>query len=82
MDVNGTRFHLVLGEGDWLPHTASGAAPADVEWSGGATAPAPAPARVPARRDSVMLTAEGRRGAARDRYGNWYWISDDEHEVR
>ena len=28
------------------------------------------------------LAVENRRGAGRDRYGNWYWIAPDQNEIR
>src|SRR5262245_20379564 len=30
---------------------------------------------------TAPLSIRDRRGAGRDRYGNWYWISDDEREI-
>jgi len=81
VDVNGTRFHLVLGESDWLARSRSGP-PLGVEWTEGALRLRRLLPVFPARRGSTFLTIEGRRGAARDRYGNWYWISDDRHEIR
>lgn len=71
MDANGTRFHAVWGHaGDWrrvLP------AVADAEVTGGAV-------RLKARTPEfgavgeLKLTPADRRGAARDRFGNWYAI--------
>jgi phage tail-like protein len=81
VDVNGTRFHLVLGVSDWLARAGSDGPPLDVEWSDGALRLRKLLPVFPARRGSTMLTVGARRGAARDRYGNWYWISDDCHEI-
>ena len=80
-DVNGTRFHLLLGRRDWEPLLAAdGGLVFDEEKNGVglepqlfrfATPPGDRPPRL-----------EDRRGAARDRYGNWYWIGADEREIR
>lgn len=86
MDANGTRFHLLLGENDWLPP----ASPAGegrwdgVEWDSRAQAlsllsevfefPFPAGDRPPSLAD--------RRGAAADQFGNWYWITPGAAEIR
>jgi len=97
MDVNGTRFHLLLGRGDWggRCRTESGQAletsfalsenggDASVSWD--------------AKRDELTLgkrvfrfrSSPGnqpvepgqRRGAAMDRFGNVYWISADRTEI-
>ena len=80
MDANGTRFHLLLGERDWL----GGSVPIGAEWS--------------ADRDELILERRpydypaspgdrppslgDRRGAGRDVYGNWYWVSESSTEIR
>jgi phage tail-like protein len=76
MDVNGTRFHLVLGKGDWL----GGAVPP--EGAGWSDADATLelrrlPFTFPERHGETPPSFADRRGAGRDRFGNWYWIADD-----
>ena len=85
MDVNGTRFHLLLGEADWARCRTAGGRPAfdpaarAVQWN---------PAhhevtlwrrefRFVGARGALRLTPADRRGAARDRFGSWYWIAPD-----
>ena len=83
MDVNGTRFHLVLGERDWLPPRANGGTPAiDLEWDVDAVRLRKLLPSFPARHGSTPLAIDTRRGAARDRFGTWYWISEAGHEIR
>jgi phage tail-like protein len=79
VDANRTRFHLLLGERDWRDRTTF----SQVEWH--------------AKHQDVILERrafhfpaaeadrppriEDRRGAARDVYGNWYWIADSSTEI-
>lgn len=95
MDVNGTRFHLLLGGPDWgacldaratLPASCAESSPPhgpQVCWD--------------AERQELTLAKrlfdfvaskndrppalKDRRGAARDRFGNWYWIAESGVEL-
>jgi phage tail-like protein len=84
VDVNGTRFHLILGEEEWLPVSESAEEPSTrgVEWSAGAVRLRKLLPVFPSHRSDVPPGIDARRGAARDRHGHWYWISDDGHEIR
>ena len=84
MDANQTRFHLLLGEADWSRCTELQPDPFRTEWD---------KARYEVRLTDKLFRfvaskfdlpprIERRRGAARDRYGNWYWISESEQEIR
>ncbi|MGB8507957.1 MAG: hypothetical protein WCD76_06120, partial [Pyrinomonadaceae bacterium] len=91
MDVNGTRFQLLLSEDDWaacndgrvslrLPDDpAQDEQPADLVWSRqrGELTLRPLLFQFTAPPKDTPPTLSGRRGAARDRYGNWYWIDDE-----
>lgn len=107
MDANGTRFHLLLGEGDWGRTT-----PGALEWARSTDEPiatlaelwdrsaevaeltglgwsadrgeltlAPQLFQFPPSATDRAPSLDDRRGAARDRYGNWYWIGVDEREI-
>lgn len=101
MDVNGTRYQLLLGENDWRDCTDAGGVSLRLSWKGApttATATKLAPAANPSQlawdamrheltlqprlfrfttaRDDKPPATGNRRGAARDRYGNWYWIDE------
>lgn len=91
MDVNGTRFQLLLSEDDWAAcndghvslrapdDPAQDEQPADLVWSrerGELTLrPLLFQFKKPTKDRPPSLSE--RRGAARDRYGNWYWIDDE-----
>lgn len=93
MDANGTRFHLLLTEGDWSrrhPPRAEapagrGAGPvASVRWAepqGGFTLE-PQAIDLAAPAAGAPRTPEQRRGAGCDRYGNWYWIDESGGTIR
>lgn len=92
MDSNGTKFHLVFEQRDWAAwHSVDqdvalrdiferpqDFVDAEIEWNA-----REANLRL-ARQVSSFRSAtaqpptslENRRGAARDRYGHWYWIND------
>jgi len=77
MDVNGTHVHLVSGEEDWAVPLADG-----TEYDGETLVLDRLAFVFPERRAEQPPTAESRRGAARDRFGNWYWIAPDRLSVR
>lgn len=101
MDVNGTRYQLLLGEDDWRNCTDGDGVALRLSWKrarpeANSTKLSPASNssqlawdsrrqeltlqprlfRVTSARDNHPPTLERRRGAARDRYGNWYWIDE------
>ena len=97
MDANGTKFHLLLGKGDWSRLTDErGLLLAEVwdlppgerdqvntHWNEEASELTLAPRLfqfTPAPKDNAP-ELENRRGAGRDRFGNWYWIDSTEREI-
>src|SRR5512139_1661315 len=98
MDANETRYHLLLGRDDWgscltadgrtlaqhwlaspVMHNESG-----LDWHT-ANDELTLQARVAQFKTSPYddkLTLDRRRGAGRDRYGNWYWIAESGTELR
>jgi phage tail-like protein len=80
MDVNGTRFHLVLGHDDWL---LPGADRDGAHWNGqdDMLQLEPLPIVFPPRKAERRPGPEDRRGAGMDRFGNWYWIGDDGRSI-
>lgn len=97
MDVNQTRFHLLYGPADWGACHANGSEQPlaelwrkrqdpPLEWH--AASHTLRLARVLPwwrgyrGRRTPPLDPASRRGAACDRYGNWYWIDEDETGIR
>ena len=86
MDVNGTRFHLMLGERDWTGRLEQGSTleDRDLEWDtqrNGVTLRADQ-FRFPSPSGSRDLQPQDRRGAARDRFGNWFFIGPGNLDIR
>jgi len=84
MDVNGTRFHLIQGKADWQQCQESGLdAWEDAYWSEttGSTMLSPLLSLFPRGKRDVPLTPASRRGSAVDKFGNWYWISEDQRKI-
>jgi phage tail-like protein len=83
VDVNGTRFHLIKGRGDWLRCQVAPASDGRVAWddAGEWLTLNPVLSLFP-RRDGGMAPAlDRRRGAAIDQFGNWYWIAHDRRRI-
>jgi phage tail-like protein len=78
VDANGTRHHLLLGADDWARCTFSDTTfdPERAE----VTLHARLFEFVAAPRDEAP-DLSSRRGAGRDRYGNWYWIAPSRTEI-
>jgi phage tail-like protein len=104
MDVNGTRFHLLLDKHDWgscmvegegLPESTlndiwkvdegiNNKSFTGVEWNtktSELTLQSLLVNFVSAPQDTPPDISQ-RRGAARDRYGNWYWIDETNLEIK
>lgn len=97
MDVNGTKFHLLLTRDDWGDSTSgkNGETLRDIwkretdpeqkfDWDENAN-------EITLQKQIFKFTAspkdekptlENRRGAARDRYGNWYWIDASSSKIK
>lgn len=86
MDVNQTRFHLVYGKPDWYPAAPanSPAAEPPFDWNNeDATLSLHQDLFVfPSPSGQMPMDVASRRGAGRDRYGNWYWIAPSQNELR
>ena len=85
MDVNDTRFHLLATELDWLRHVAASDAIAEdaVVWDRRRRRVSlrDLPVRFPVPGDVERFALAARRGAGRDRHGNWYTINESENGV-
>jgi len=81
MDVNKTRFHLVQCKEEWLGSSRSSYDGLSWDSSCGGVRLTPHLFRFPQYAGAVLLEPGNRRGAAVDRYGNWYWISDSGTEI-
>ncbi|HKV10069.1 MAG TPA: phage tail protein [Thermoanaerobaculia bacterium] len=96
MDANGTRFHLLLGRGDWGGRCRTDKRPLEAEfvtsenggeagfsWDGKRhelTLGVRVPSFPPSAANRAVRPDE-RRGAAMDRFENVYWISEDRAEI-
>ncbi|MGH2457765.1 MAG: hypothetical protein ACRDIY_02730, partial [Chloroflexota bacterium] len=82
MDANGTRFQLLKGKADWLACQEVGqpvGAFARVAWDDSdewLTLNPLLSLFVRGTRDAP-LDPSARRGAAADRFGNWFWVAHD-----
>lgn len=98
MDVNNTKYHLLYGQDDWGNCFPAGSdrplaqwwadsehQRSDLEWVEERSV-------LRLRREPLLfrrakprtppLVMRDRRGAGRDRYGNWYWIDREETGIR
>jgi phage tail-like protein len=100
MDVNGTRFQLLVEQDDWRRCRLEGQ-PEDMDgWflyqQGGQPSAwlqvdwephshtltlRPLLSLFPRGQRTLPLQPSARRGAALDRFGNWYWISNDQQQI-
>lgn len=96
MDANGTKFHLLLGIADWerctdedgreleeLPSPPPGSDLPNAKYDERQQALTLRPKLFlfTAAKNDQPPDLKNRRGAARDSFGNWYWISADRREL-
>lgn len=86
MDVTGTRFHLIQGKADWEQCLEDGSKAfsgwQNAVWEARRDAMTLRPALNLFRHLAISpLAPETRRGAARDAFGNQFWISENRQEV-
>jgi phage tail-like protein len=92
MDVNDSRFHLLLNRDDWLGKNDNALSEnnpdfshkADLSWDEewNALSLQPLLFRFPIPPGTRLYNPEDRRGAGRDCYGTWYWINKNRTEIR
>lgn len=98
MDANGTRFHLLLGRDDWARCSADStelrewwdtSSPPRADTCGLAFNDERAELTLRSRLFKFIAAPKdtrphlsNRRGAGRDRYGNWYWIDETGVKIR
>ncbi len=97
MDANGSRFHLLLGRDDWAECLVSDVPLREIWQAASPPAGAGKLSwrddrheltleqrllRFVAAPKDTFPSISNRRGAAGDRYGNWYWIDDSERRLR
>ncbi|HEX5749539.1 MAG TPA: phage tail protein [Archangium sp.] len=94
MDVNGTRYHLLLGRDDWGRCRQEGQALDErwkereqrtpVRWDDERAALTLRPLlfRFTAPVSAPALDVDERRGAGRDQYGNIYWVDESRTSIR
>ncbi|MBD3316601.1 MAG: hypothetical protein GF344_12500 [Chitinivibrionales bacterium] len=82
MDINGTRFHLCTGENYWEPLLRERSVKG-LWWDRERRSLGLIPhiVQIGRRPGENILTPGDRRGAARDYFGNIYWIGDDQRHV-
>lgn len=97
MDANGSRFHLLLGRDDWAECSVAGARLHDL-WQSSPPLSGGGKLSWKGERQELTLeqrllrfvaapkdtfpSITNRRGAAGDRYGNFYWIDESERRLR
>jgi phage tail-like protein len=81
VDVNGTRMHLLLGRQDWEATLEPGRG---LEWDGerNGVILRREQFRFPTPPGSRDLRPDDRRGAAPDRFGNWFTVGPDRTDIR
>jgi phage tail-like protein len=86
VDVNGTRFHLIKNQTDWLScreqDQPSGRLD-HVRWDARFKGLTLNPILTLFQRTGgdMSLSPSDRRGAAADHFGNWYWIANDRRRI-
>ena len=81
MDANETKFHLLLGREDWAGETGL---PPGLAWreAGAEVTLQPRLFRFRVAPNDRAPLETDRRGAGRDRFGNWYWIDESRRKIR
>jgi phage tail-like protein len=81
MNINGSRFHMLLGEADWQQCQTNDGLPPNWDDLRKVTTLPYSGEKISQTPGEPLFTLSDRRGAVADHFGNLYWVSADRYQI-